>query len=155
MEHNFYRRYVGSYLTVYVVLTLLIGLLAALPVLDQLPSSFSIIIALISAYWPAHLFVKDHGRVPDKVEKRRFALANLLAVTVLSLVVSALVWNLAIPLEEREAIMRELMITPFWVFTIVIILFTGLYYFLIGWAFGWGAKLQLKAIEKAKEKGRA
>lgn len=154
MEHNFYRRYVGSFLIVYVGLTLLVGLLAMLPVLERLPSSFSFVIALISAYWPAHLFVKDHGRVPDREEKKRFAIANLLAVTALSVVVMVLIWNLVIPLEERASIKQELMITPFWVFIFAFIIFVGLYYLAIGWAFGWTAKLQLKAVEKAKEKGR-
>lgn len=154
MEDNFYRRYVGSYLITYIGLSFLLTALAYLPFLDSLPGSFNIVIALVSAILPAYLFVKDHGRAPDALEKRRFAAVNLVIVSLLSIAVLACLWNFVMLPEEREALTMELMHTPFWVFAVVTILFFGLYYLGIGWAFGWAAKLQLKAIDKQKEKGR-
>lgn len=152
MEHNFYRRYTGSYLAVYVVLTMLYAATAYVPVLAARPDSLNFLIAMISAYLPASLFAKDHERLPDKTEKQRFATLGLIAVTIFSAIALVLVWRFLVLPEDKEVLLAELSIVPIWIFTIVLILVTGFYYLLIYWTFGWMVGLQLKAIKKDREK---
>lgn len=152
MEHNFYRRYTGSYLAVYVVLTMLYAATAYVPVLAARPDSLNFLIAMISAYLPARLFAKDHERLPDKTEKQRFATLGLIAVTIFSAIALVLVWRFLVLPEDKEVLLAELSIVPIWIFTIVLILVTGFYYLLTYWTFGWMVGLQLKAIKKDREK---
>lgn len=154
MEHKFYRRYVGSYMIAYVTILLILVGVSFLPLFEEgLPTSFSFIISFVSAFWPAHLFVKDHKRTPDSGETKRFAIGALVSVSILSAILMTASWNFAYSLEERDSITAQLMHTPFWLFAFAFIILVGVYYLAVRWAFGYAAKLELKGIEKAKEKG--
>lgn len=150
MSDNFYFRYCGLYLLPYVGLTLAVIAIAYFTGWEP-PSVLNLIIAMCSSYYPAYQFVKDHNRAPEKPEKRRFAGATLLIITVLSTVfvagLAAIVPGLR---EELEFMVEQLGAGVFAVIVVVTLLF---YYLAIGWGFGQGAKMQIKALEKQREKG--
>ena len=154
MEDNFIKRYVGAYLIVYIVLSVLFAASAYIPVLDKLPNSFSFIIAMVSAYWPGQRFAKDYGRKPDKAEKHRFARIGFAAVTVLSCVVVALLWAFLIPAEDKDALLGSIAGLPAWAYAVIVVLTVLLYYWVMVLGFCTGAKMELKALEKQRAKGQ-
>jgi uncharacterized membrane protein YidH (DUF202 family) len=153
MEHNFFKRYVCAYLLVYVGLSILFAATAFVPVLDKIPDSFGVVIAMISALWPGQRFAEDYGRKPDKSEKRRFAATTLGIVTVLSCVVLAVLWMFFIPAADKDETLRSLAGLPAWGYVAIVALVGALYYWVIVLGFCMGAKNQIKAMEKKRAKG--
>ncbi len=142
---NFYVRYCGSYLLVYLGLTILVGVVTTVLNIDM-PSVMSLITAMVCAYYSAYLFVNDNNRLPDKSEKRRFTLCSFTAITVLSCIFVG-VLLMIIP-ELREEIKHMMATLPAWGIAFIFIIVGVLYYFTIFWGFSQGAKMQVKALEK-------
>lgn len=142
---NFYIRYCGSYLLTYVAVTAVMIVVSIVLNVD-LPSVMSIIASMVSAYYPAALFVKDYKRMPDKAEKRKFSFAAFILITVLSLIIAA--GLIAISPDLGAEIKHMLTAVPTWIFVVLIAVVTMIYYFTIMIGFWMGAKMQLKALEK-------
>ena len=67
MDKHFYLRYCGSYLLTNFLASVALIIVFVLIKWD-VPGSFAFVIAMISASMPAHLFVKDHARRPEKAK---------------------------------------------------------------------------------------
>lgn len=154
MKDTFYTRYVGRYVGAYIIMTALFAATAFVPALDGIPNSFAIVIAMIAAYWPGMRFAQDHNRRPEKSEKRKFAAASLLIVTVLSGLVFALIWAMVVSPEEKDMLREQFADFQMWWFIPIMFVVLLIYYGVIGWGFSTGAKMQLKAAEKAQAKGK-
>lgn len=142
---NFYVRYGGSYLLVYLGLTILVGVITTVLNVD-LPSAMSLIMAMVCGYYPAYLFVKDHNRLPEQSEKKKFAIFNLFAITLISCIFMGALMA-AIP--ELSAEIKHLMgVVPAWGLALIFIFVGLIYYIGIYWGFSHGSKMQMKAIEK-------
>lgn len=153
MEHNFFKRYVCAYLLVYVGLSILFAATAFVPMLDKIPDSFGVVIAMISALWPGQRFAEDYGRKPDKSEKHRFA-ATTFAVLLLSCIVLATLSALYTG-KDKYALLSDLPGLPAWGYVAIVALVAALHYWVIVLGFCMGAKNQIKAMEKKRAKGTA
>lgn len=141
---RFIIRYCGAYLLVYFGLNIL--LVAGFSLLNMdAPSSMAAILAFCASFYPAHLFVKDHDRVPDKSEKR---LLGIITLAVISLI-SSLILMMAIPAftEEERASFASL---SAWAWAAIILLVMLLQYWASVWGFGYMAKSILKKRGAAK-----
>lgn len=147
MLENFYFRYCGAYLVNYVGI-MIAALVVVLFLRIELNSGLSIALAYASACYPAHLFVKDMRRIPEKSEKRKFAVGSLAAVTALSVFLLMILAMYVYTEEEIADFKQSLEAAPLWVFPVVLAFVLGLYYLAIGFAFGSFAKISLKALEK-------
>lgn len=150
MRDNFYFRYCGLYLVPYIGLSLAV---IAITIFTswQPPSVLSIIIAMVSGYYPAYQFVKDHNRAPTKSEKHRFTLATLILIFALSTVAVGIFMAIVPGLSEQIKMMMDQLSGG--VFAGIIIVTMLIYYGVILLGFGMGAKMQIKALEKQRAKG--
>lgn len=144
---RFYLRYCGRYLGVYALASLVISGIAYATGWNA-PSSLNLVIAFTTAFYPGALFVKDNGRLPEKIEKRKFTAVSLLIISVFSCLLLALLCALVPGLWA--ALTVEMGGLPVWALPGIIALSLLLYYALIGWGFSNGAKTQFKVIEKGK-----
>jgi len=114
----------------------------------NLPSVTSLIIAMVSGFYPGTLFVKDFGRLPEKSERRRFAVASLIVITIFSFIaVTAIFLLVGATMKDASDFFTRL---PVWVMPVIAVVVMALYYFVIGSGFKTGAKIQLKAQGKSK-----
>lgn len=150
ISDNFIKRYCGLYALYYIGLSVLLAVVAAIINWDS-SSSMGIVIAMIAAYAPGEKFVKDHGRPPEKYEKRLFAIVSTLIAVLLPLV-PVLAAAAFVSAEERAELWAPYAEIPpvVWLVTIPVVI--GICYLITGWGFSSSAKRTIKFEAKKAEK---
>ena len=138
-------KYLWRFIGAYLVLAILVGTISVLFELNSI-SALSAVVILASAQFAGHLFHKDHHRVPEKSEKRRFGLYGM----GFSLLIAILPFGFLIYMKDVETMV--IVETLGYVgLSLTLLVSAGLAYFLSAFGFGQGAKLATKAFV-AKEK---
>jgi len=118
----------------------------------DMPTSMSLILIMCSAMGAGMSFAKDHNRLPEKPEKRKFAgIASLIAAFLPLLFFWIILLAIGAGLTD---IYPELADVPntWWLgigVFVLVLSYAVTYYF-----FGMGAKSHLKAVEKQAAKGK-
>lgn len=151
MERNFsVSKYVWLFVATNVAGILLLSVTIAILNIDP-GSAPSIVIFFMATAVPAHAFVKDHDRVPSKVERTRLVRWSFLAYVVLSVALVAALVALPGPLLPEplpeEAGMGSLAL----IFSIVATFAALLCYGLLVLGYKVFSKQALKALEKQAE----
>lgn len=138
-------KYLWRFIGAYVVLAILVAVISVLFELKSI-SALSAVVILASAQFAGYFFHKDHHRLPEKSEKRRFGLYG----AGFSLVVAILPFGFLIYMGEPET-MVIVDTLGFVGLGLTLLVSSGLAYFLSAFGFTQGAKLGVKAVV-AKEK---
>ena len=148
-DRKFYKRYCGRYLLANFVAFIALVFISVVLQWEP-PSNLSVVLAMVLAYYPAALFVKDHQRIPTKQETRHFAVGSLLLSSIFSLLLIRLS-IMASPSEAEKYNEMSQNLSLIGIFSLIA--FTLLVcYFLIAWGFKFGAKSEIKRMEKAAQK---
>jgi carbon starvation protein CstA len=128
-------KYVGRFVTTYLILAVLIGLATALFKLENI-SALSVVVVLASAQLAGYVFFKDVAREPSVAEKRRFALYGM----GFSVLAAVLPFSYLILAQEPETM--DLLATLGKAgFGVALLIAAGLTYFLSALGFTQGAKI--------------
>lgn len=147
---NFVKRYCGLYGLYFIGGTISLAAISAIINWDS-SASMSLVIAMIAAYAPGDKFARDHGRLPEKHEKRRFSIVCTLIAIFLPLLPMALLLCFLTP-DERAGFFAPYAEVPVWVWLVTMPVGLLLCYLLISWGFSKGAKLVIKHNNKAPRK---
>lgn len=141
-------KYLWRFIAAYLVLAVVVGVISVLFELNSI-SALSVVVILASAQFAGHFFHKDHHRLPEKSEKRRFGLYG----AGFSLLIAILPFGFLIYMQEPET-MNIVDTLGYTGLALTLLVSAGLAYFLSAFGFGQGAKFGVKALE-AKEKRAA
>ena len=151
MNDRFPTRYVGIFTGYFAAVMIVVTAILYFSPWD-LPSSIALVISMLAALGTGTHFGSEQGRIPEKAEKRMFGLAaSLISVFLPILFFSAFL--LVIGAGIADAIPQFFEI-PAWVWAVALVFSIGLNYLISSWAFGRGAKNQLKLLEKQAAKGK-
>lgn len=116
---------------------------AAIESFFDLPGGSSITCLIVGGFAAASSFVKDHQRVPNKLEKRTLIWSCILASVLIS-VVATVICLLIFP-ETQAFIQMALTQLPAWVWLLAISFTLFIHYLMLALSFGWMTKSFLKA----------
>lgn len=152
LDKEFYKKYCGQFIVANLVIVFLVVTIAVI-FKWEIPSSFSLVLAMISAYYPASSFIKINGRLPTKSETRHFSFGSLVAACILSSLYVGLAYVLAgkEDLEDLTGLAGLISKSPI-VFFVIVIVSLAITYFMISFGFKSGAKNQMKQVEKLAQK---
>ncbi len=101
MEHNFNKRYIGSFMAIAIPVWFV---LAFLP----LPPIFNVVAIAIVAYFIGRRFAKDNARVPEVSEQNRYAGICFVAIIFVMAAIAFLSYFILSPKDQ------VLMLAPFY-----------------------------------------
>nr|WP_315493757.1 ABZJ_00895 family protein [uncultured Rhodoferax sp.] len=114
----------------------------------DLGSGANVAMLFAAGYGSAIKFVNDNKRAPDAVEKRKLIWGSF-SISIAISIVAMFVLSMILGEESWREFIQFLHEVPVIVWTITIPVITLLYYFLLSFMYGWGAR---KYAEKATAK---
>jgi hypothetical protein len=137
------KKYAAIFTVAYLVLTIICALLASALKMKG-GAGLNIAATLASGFIAAWAFNRENARLPTDEEKKSFAWQSVLGAMIISacLVVA---FFFSLPGAERRALLKP-GIDPSLLMlgSVVLVIFSAIYYFAIRWSFSWYTKLAYK-----------